>query len=178
MSKLSNRSFPSNQQCAICVFELIYLDLKSFPTESYHCHKYIITFVDNFTSIAWTIPLHSKDAALVSTRYFLKMVSTQFNAKVQGWISNAGGEYKSRAFDDLLKRKGRHIFQSAPHTPQQNGYAEQFICTIMDKSEAMQHEAYIPDSWWEFTIAHAMHIYNHTPLQYHNWHTPYEMLHK
>ena len=52
------------------------------------------------------------------------------------------------------------------------------MCTVMDKSEAIQHEAYIPDSWWEFTIAHAMHIYNHTPLQHHNWHTPYEMLHK
>ena len=118
MSKLSNRSFPSNQQCAICVFELIYLDLKSFPTESYHCHKYIITFVEDFTSIAWTIPLHSKDAALVSTRYFLKMVSTQFNAKVQGWISGVGGEYKSRVFNDLLKGEGIYIFQSAPHTPQ------------------------------------------------------------
>ena len=87
------------------------------PIESYHCHKYIITFVEDFTSIAWTIPLHSKDAALVLTRHFLKMVSTQFNAKVQEWMSDAGGEYKSRAFDDLLKGEGICIFQSAPHTP-------------------------------------------------------------
>ena len=114
MGKLPNRSFPPNQQCATCVFELIYSDLKSFSAESYHCHKYIITFVDDFTSIAWTTPLHSKDAALVSTRHFLKMVSTQFNAKVQGWMSDVGGEYKSRAFNDLFKGKGICIFQSAP----------------------------------------------------------------
>ena len=178
MGKLPNRSFPLNQQHATHVFELIHSDLKSFPTESYHCHKYIITFVDNFTSMAWTTPMHSKDAALVSTRHFLKMVSTQINAKVQGWMSNAGGEYRSRAFNDLLKGEGIHIFQSTSHTPQQNGHAEHFMHTVMDKSEAMWHKACIPDSWWKFTIAHATHVYNGIPLQHHNWCTPYEMLHK
>ena len=92
------------------------------------------------------------------------MVSTQFNAKVQGWMSDAGGEYKSKAFNDLLKGEGICIFQSASHTPQQNGCIEQFMCTVMDKSEAMQHEACIPENWWKFTIAHAMHGYNCTPL--------------
>ena len=96
------------------MFELIHSDLKSFPIESYHCHKYIITFVEDFTSIAWTIPLHSKDAALVLTRHFLKMVSTQFNAKVQGWMSDAGGEHKFKAFDNLLKGEGICIFKVPP----------------------------------------------------------------
>ena len=93
-------------------------------------------------------------------------------------MSDAGGEYKSREFDDLLKGKGIWIFQSAPHTPQQNGHAEHFMRTVMDKSEAMQHEACIPDNWWEFTIAHTTHVYNYTPLQCYNWHISYEMLHK
>ena len=93
-------------------------------------------------------------------------------------MSDAGGEYKSRAFNDSLKGEGICLFQSAPHTPQQNSHTECFMHTIMDKSEAMWHEACIPDSWWEFTIAHAMHIYNCTLLQHHNWCTPYEMLHK
>ena len=114
MSKLSNRSFPPNQQCAIHVFELIHLDLKSFPTESYHCHKYIITFVDNFTSIAWTTPLHSKDGALVSTRHFLKMVSTQFNAKVQGWMSGVG-ENTSQEHSITCSRGRVYTFFKAPH---------------------------------------------------------------
>ena len=52
------------------------------------------------------------------------MVSTQFEAQVEQWMSNAGGEYKSKAFDSMLKEQGIHILQSAPHTPQQNGRAE------------------------------------------------------
>ena len=50
--------------------------------------------------------------------------------------------------------------------------------TVMDKSEAMHHEACIPESWWEFSIAHATHVYNHTPLRHHNWQIPFEVLHR
>ena len=49
--------------------------------------------------------------------------------------------------------------------------------TVMDKSEAMHHEACIPESWWEFLIAHATHVYNHAPLCHHNWQIPFEVLH-
>ena len=66
-----------------------------------------------------------------------------------------GGEYKSEVFDRLLKEKGIRIIQSAPHTPQMNGRAERFICTMMDKEASMHHEACLPESWWEFTVTHA-----------------------
>ena len=41
----------------------------------------------------------------------------------------------------------------------------------------MCHEACIPESWWEFLITHATHVYNHTPLCCYNWQTPFEVLH-
>ena len=138
-------------------------------TESYHRYWYIITFVDDYTSMAWTTPLHTKDAALIAIHHFLKMISTQHKAQVEQWMSNAGGEYKFKAFDSMLKEQGIHILQSASHTPQQNSCAEQFMHTVIDKSEAMCHEACIPESWWEFSIAYATHVYNHTPLCCHNW---------
>ena len=58
MGKLPNRSFPPSEHHATCVFELIHLDIKSFPTELYHCYQYIITFVDDYTSMAWTTFAH------------------------------------------------------------------------------------------------------------------------
>ena len=88
------------------------------------------------------------------------MVSTQFKIQVEQWMSDAGGEYKSKAFDLMLKEQGICILQSAPHTPQQDSCAERFMRTVMDKSEAMRHEACIPESWWEFSIAHATHVYS------------------
>ena len=104
------------------------------------------------------------------------MVKTQYSADIKEWMSDAGGEYKSDAFLKTLKDAGTKILQSVPHTPQQNGCAERFMRTIMDKAEAMCHEARILQSWWEFLVLHVLHIYNRTPLRCHKWRTPYTVL--
>ena len=50
--------------------------------------------------------LHTKSAALQAAKYLLSMVSTQYDTKVKGWMSDAGGEYRSEAFDKLLANNG------------------------------------------------------------------------
>ena len=59
---------------------------------------------------------------------------------------------------------------------QQNGCAERFICTVMDKAQAMHFDACLPQSWWEFAVDCATHVYNHTPIQHHDWKMPFENL--
>jgi hypothetical protein len=46
----------------------------------------------------------------------------------------------------------------------------------MDKSQAIRLESCAPQSWWEFTVDCAIHVYNRTPIQRHNWKTPVENL--
>ena len=46
--------------------------------------------------------LHIKSAALQAAKCFLSMISIQYDTKVKEWISNAGGEYESNAFDKLF----------------------------------------------------------------------------
>ncbi|KAL7284521.1 hypothetical protein ACG7TL_001812 [Trametes sanguinea] len=174
--KMPLRSFPPSTRRASRPFELIHSDLKSFPVDSYHKYKYAIMFLDDHTSYAWAVCLRSKDAALTATKHFLANVENQFKTKVQKWMSDGGGEYKSKAFDNLLKDKGIEILQSVPHQPQQNGRAERLMRTLSDKAEAMRLEACLPQSWWEFEIEHAVHVYNRTPLRRHKWRTPYEVL--
>jgi len=45
--KMKSKSFLESQSHAIRLFELIHLDLKSFPVESYHWFKYFIIFIDD-----------------------------------------------------------------------------------------------------------------------------------
>ena len=97
---------------------------------------------------------------------------------IKEWMSDAGGEYKSDTFIRTLKDAGIKILQSAPHTPQQNGHAEHFICTVMDKAQAICLEACIPQSWWEFAVLNATHCYNRMPVQCLKWETPYTALNK
>src|SRR5258708_26796875 len=76
----------------------------------------------------------------------------------------------------MLKDRGIEILQSIPYAHQQNGRAERIIRTLMEKAESMCLQAYIPQSWWEFLVEHATHVYNRTPLRRHNWQTPYQLL--
>ncbi|KAJ3540523.1 hypothetical protein NM688_g6214 [Phlebia brevispora] len=174
--KMPQHSFPPDTKRATKPFELVYSDVKSFPLESYNQHKYAVTFFDDFTSASWVVCIREKSQVISVTREFLALVETQHSARVQKWMSDAGGEYKSKAFNDMLRERRIEILTSAPHTPQQNGRAERFMRTMMDKAEAMRFIACLPKSWWNFAIEHAIHIYNCTPLRRHNWHTPFELL--
>jgi len=174
--KMVNRPFLPTERRATKPFQLIHSDLKSFPIDSYHKYKYSIIFFDDYTSHAWTVNMRTKNAAIAATSRFLAMVETQYNSRVVQWMSDAGGEYKSTAFDNMLKDRGIMILQSVPYAHQQNGRAERIIRTLMEKAESMQQNACLPPSWWEFAIEHATHVYNRTPLRRLNWQTPSQLL--
>ena len=125
--KKTNKSFPPSKTRATKPFQVIHSDLKSFPTELYHKYKYAIVFLDDYSSKAWTTNLCTKDAALPATKKFIAMVETQYKANIIEWMSDAGGEYKSKAFLELLKDKGIRISQSIPYVHQQNGRAKRLI---------------------------------------------------
>src|SRR5580693_8563954 len=122
------------------------------------------------------MPLRQKSSAIIALKDFLAMVQTQYSHTIKEWMSDAGGEYKSDAFLSVLKAKGIKILQSVPFVPQQNGHAERFNRTIMDKEGALRVESCIPQSWWEFSVEHAMNCYNVTPVSHLKWRTPFEAL--
>ena len=176
--KMTKKSFPPSESRETMPFALIHSDLKSFPIDSYHKFKYAIVFLDDATSHAWTMNLRSKDAAITATKQFLAMVRNKYKTTVGKGMSDAGGEYKSNAFIKMLKDEGIKILQSIPHTHQQNGRAERIIRTLMEKGESMRLKACFPQSWWEFSLEHAAHVYNRTPIRHLSWQTPHEQLNR
>ena len=89
-------------------------------------------------------------------------------------MSDGGGEFTSKVFTTMLKDKGIEILQSIPYTHQQNGRAERIIRTSMEKAESMRLQACLPQSYWEFALDHATHVYNRTPMKRLKWQTPYQ----
>jgi hypothetical protein len=61
------------------------------------------------------------------------------------------------------------------HSPQQNGRAEHFNRTIMEKASAMLHHAGMSQGFWETAVATACHLYNRTPTHSNKWRTPLEL---
>src|SRR5258708_21830781 len=88
--KMTNRSFPPSTRRASQPFELIHSNLKSFPIDSYHKYRYAIVFLDDYTSVAWTVNLRTKDAAITATHQFIELVKNRFSSTIIQWMSDAG----------------------------------------------------------------------------------------
>ena len=152
------------------------MDLKALPVISYHKYKYFITFLDDYTSFGWLAMLKSKSDSNNAIRHFVAMAKNQYQSNIGAFMTDFGGEFKSLDLIDFFKDLGIEIRTSVPHMHQQNGRAERFNRTIMEKAQAMRLDACLPQSWWEFAVLHAVHLYNRTPVRRIDWKTPYEKL--
>lgn len=172
--KMTSKSFPDSDSRVNENFELIHSDLKTLPVDSYHLYKYFIVFVDDKSSAYWIQCLKLKfDASKVITN-FEAQVRVQYKSMIRRWHIDAGGEFVNLKLDDTLKSLGIHIKKSVPYMHQQNGCSECAIRTIMEKAQALQFTACLPQSWWEFCVEHTVHLHNLTPIAHLQWHTPHE----
>jgi hypothetical protein len=89
--------------------------------------------------------------------------------------SDRGGEYLGQELLSFFMSKGISRQYSVPHLPQQNGRAERFNRTIMEKAQAIRLNACLPNLFWQDAAECALHLYNRQPMQRHGWKTPTEI---
>jgi len=89
--KMKSRSFPESQSHAMTLFELIHLDLKSLPVESYHRFRYFIVFIDDKTSHMWMANLRKESDASKAIKNFKAMARIQHGATIKRWQIKQGG---------------------------------------------------------------------------------------
>ena len=82
------------------------------------------------------------------------------------------GEYTSDAFTARLKQLGIEHQKTMPGSPQQNGRAERWNRTIVEKAMAMLHHAGLSHGFWQLAIDTAVHIYNRQPMRRLKWQCP------
>ena len=163
--KMTRLSFPLSPGHSNAPFDKIHIDLKEFSVHSYNQYKFFILFFDDCTSFSWIVLLRCKSKADPAIRQFIAMIKNQFNKVICEFMIDAGGEFKSDELRTFLKELGINILTSVPHMHQQNGRAERFIQTIVEKAQAICLEACIPQNWWDFAVNYAVHVYNRTPLK-------------
>ena len=175
---MTRLSFPPSLGCSKAPFDKIYMDLKEFSVQSYNKYKFFILFFDDCTSHSWITLLRQKSEADSAIRQFIAIVKMQYNVLIHEFMIDAGGEFKSEVSRMFLKDLGINTLTSVLHMHQQNGHAEWFIQTIVEKAQAIHLEACISQNWWEFAVNYAVHIYNYTPLKHasNDYKMPFERL--
>jgi hypothetical protein len=142
--KMARSSFPLSSGCSKAPFDKIHMDLKKFSVQSYNDYKFFILFFDYCTSFGWIVLLRCKFEADPAIRQFIAMVKNQFNKIIHEFMIDTWGKFKSEQLRTFLKELGINILTSVPHMHQQNGHAEWFIRTIVEKAQAICLKACIP----------------------------------
>jgi len=175
LGKLYQRSFPENSKHSSETLGLIHSDLLELSTLLYSKYKWVITFLDNYSSYCRVAFLHKKsDAAEAIKAVFQLWLNTTFYS-VKCLHTDNGGEYMTSELQSFLREQGIVHETSTPHVHQQNSRAERLNRTLLEKVQYTRLEACLPDSWWEFAFATATHVYNCTPIKCLKWKTPQEI---
>ena len=110
-------------------------------TKSLQGSYYTATFIDNYSSHAVIYFLKTKDQFLDAFKKYINWATTQSSKKFCVLQSDRGGRYTGAKVWAFMNEKGIEHQFTMLGTPQQNGKAEQFNCTIMDKAMSMLHQA-------------------------------------
>ena len=165
---------PSSSR-ASAPLELVHADLVEMPHLSIDGYKYCATFLDNYSSLGIMSYLKRKSDTIASWRVFKAWAENQLNSRIKAFRSDRGGEFMSEEFSRELRENGIEREASMPYTPQQNGRAERWQQTIVEKAEAMRHYAGLSEGFWKLAVETAVHIYNRQPIRRANWATPMEL---
>ena len=159
--KFKRLPFPPSTSREKHVLDLVHSDLDEMSSASINRYIYTTTYLD--------------DHSWYGMMFFLKNKSEQFGA-FKAWAerhtdrqlkcirTDRGGGFLSNEQKGFIEESGIEHQMSMPDSPQQNGRAEWFQQTILNKGESMRHMAGLSSGFWSYAIRTAIHVYNVTPI--------------
>ena len=120
--------------------------------------KYIINFVDEYSSILFVYFLRSKDEATTALKQFLADVAPV--GQPQEIHSDNGGEYVSKSFQTVLVENQIKYTSTAPYTPYQNGKSERSWRSLLEMARCLLSESGITKPYWTYAVRHAQYLRN------------------
>jgi hypothetical protein len=84
----TQKASPESDSRATKLFQIVHSDLKEFPVESYSRYKYLISFLDDYSSHAWVALLRKKSETLTAFKHFVAMIRNQFKAEIEMLMSD------------------------------------------------------------------------------------------
>lgn len=174
-AKQQRKSFKvSKSKLAANRLDLLHTDLCSFEHESWSRAKYMFTIIDDCTRKVFAYFLKSKDGVTAAFEGFRTMIENECDYKIKSVRSDNGKEYCNERFENLLKINGIKHQLTVPYNPEQNGVAERYNRTIVEKMRAMMIDAKCDNRMWAEAANTAVYLINRSPTSKLHGMTPEE----
>ncbi|HEV7735828.1 MAG TPA: DDE-type integrase/transposase/recombinase [Chlamydiales bacterium] len=137
--------------------------------------KYILNFVDDFTSMTWIYLIKTKDQAPDKFKDRRAIVESESEHRVKTLRTDNGGEYTSTLFEKYLRETGTRHQLTAPYSSFENGKSERQHRTIMDRARSILSQTGLKTSMWGECVLTSCYVRNRSPTSALRGKTPYEM---
>ena len=132
---------------------------------SWNGSKYFLTFIDDFTHFTVVYVMARKSECYEKFKEFEAEVTAKFNMRISMLTVDQGREYKSVQMVQFCKSRGIQILETIAYTPQQNGVAERFNRTIVEKARALMLQSGTPKFFWNEAIYTSAFLLNRSPTR-------------
>ncbi|MBW0561857.1 hypothetical protein O181_101572 [Austropuccinia psidii MF-1] len=197
-NKYASKSFPSvnfsKLQCDVCVkanihwipfkgdfpepvsiLEMVHMDLcGSITPKSIGGNAYIFQIIDGYSRFRFVYCLENKAQCFEVFQRLQSFAEKQNGFKIKIVVSDNGGEFVSKFFQEYLSANGIQQLLTSPYTPQQNPFAERENRNLLERVRFLLSDSWLDYSWWGEAAATAAYLLNQTPVSSQDFKTPYE----
>ena len=146
------------------VLEIVHSDVCGFISPiSHDGGRYLLSFIDDFTHFAIVYIISHRSDFLNLFKQYYAYTKAKFSCQISVFRSDQGREYFSDAFFSFCSENGIFIDFSVRACPSQNGTAERFNRTIIEKARAMLCSTNLPATFWSEAVRCATYLYNRLP---------------
>lgn len=147
--KHSRTSFPTNGSRANELLGVVHSDVCGpMSTSPLGGNKYYVTFIDDYSRKVTIFLIKNKSQVFDCFVRYKNMVENQLDKRIKILRTDNGGEFCNAKFSQLCEKSGIIHQRSCPHSPQQNGLAERYNRTIVEKARCMLFDANLPRAYW------------------------------
>jgi hypothetical protein len=155
--------------------ELVHSDICGpIDPESAGGSRYMISLVDDSSGYGEVGLLRRKSDGIDWVKDTMMRWQRSKGGQIIRFRSDQGAEYQSREFQGFLRQQGIVQEQSAVYTPQQNGVAEQFNRSVLERMRSMLADSELSQRFWAEAAHTAAYLRNRT-TQRQQQRTPFEL---
>lgn len=146
------------------VLDLIHTDVNGpMPEESLGGHRYFVSFIDDYSKKVFLYPMKLKSEVYDKLVQFKNLVENQLGRKIKAFRSDNGTEYINKQMDNLFTNSGIIHQKTIVYTPQQNGVAERYNRSIMEKVRCLLLDSKLDNKFWAEAALTAVYLLNLLP---------------
>jgi transposase InsO family protein len=150
------------------LMELVHSDLIGpIRVPSINRARYVLTFIEHRSRYPKCYFLMSKDSEVVLERFkeYKAWAENITERKIKVLRTDGGREYINMHMKAYLTGHGIEHQHTVPYTPQQNGIAERFNRTVMERTRAILHSQHLPSKLWAEVLDTIRYLYTIGPIR-------------